>query len=274
MRAFNRIKARGFTLVELMIVVAIIGVLAALAIFGVRKYLAAAKSSEAMNTIGAMNRLAVAAYERENAPNELAVGTSQGSSHALCVSAAAAVPASPPAAKKYTANPADGTDFNTGNQTVGYKCLKFTMNEPQYYAYIYQTGDATFAKPATFIAGDWANQAEGDLDGDGKVFSKFAVGGKIINGVPITSTQIAIENETDLAHRRWNPRARRRPGVCVRARSSTVHARSVGGGRSGVGPVVGEGTSARHVRLWRGGRSHRRQAVDHWSTQAHTYPMS
>src|SRR5687767_379950 len=38
---------RGFTLVELMIVVAIIGVLAALAIYGVRKYLTNAKSAEA-----------------------------------------------------------------------------------------------------------------------------------------------------------------------------------------------------------------------------------
>ncbi len=195
MRAFTRYAKRGFTLVELMIVVAIIGVLAALAIYGVSRYLKTTKTAEAKNTIGAISRAAVAAYERETYSNEI-LGDGASSAvamHAYCTTAAAFVPATAPPNKKYQPKTADNQDFNTGDNLAGWKCLKFELSEAIYYSYGYTKGVGVCGADGSDATG-FEVCAHGDLDGNGTT-STFARGAQNLNGQSKLSTELFINAE-------------------------------------------------------------------------------
>jgi type IV pilus assembly protein PilA len=168
----KRLKG-GFTLIELMIVVAIVGVLAVLAVYGVRKYIANAKTAEAKNSLGQIGKDAAAAFEGERMTSAvLAEGNSTAIIRQMCGSAAANVPSGIGSVKgsKYQSTKADWSNGTDVDSNKGFPCLRFEMTAPQYYMYGYTAANTT--------AGSFVATAEGDLNGDG-TSSKFTMLGAI-----------------------------------------------------------------------------------------------
>lgn len=167
--------------------VMLLGTLGSLAIFGMRRYLAAAKTSEAKASIGAIARGARVAYERESVVGDAAV-------HRLCGSAVP-VPSKVPSGLKYQPG-SGGVDFDTGDAETGWKCLRFSMTTPIYYQYHYQQGGG-YVVPSTDPGPDgFEATAVGDLDGDGDT-SIFSITGRVTGGTVVQSPTIHVENEVE-----------------------------------------------------------------------------
>jgi len=135
------------------------GIFAALAIHGVRRYLANAKQAEARNSLGQIARDAATAYARDGA---------------LCASASSPVPRSMSALKGMKYQSAAGEWQVDRARNAGFACLGFSMDTPQYYQYSYTV---PAGHPDEFDA-----VAHGDLNGDGQA-STFRIRGRVINGV-------------------------------------------------------------------------------------------
>ncbi len=194
MATIRRTLRRGFTLIELMIVVAIIGILAVLAIYGVSKYLKSSKTAEATNNLGALGKNASEAYTREKmAGTFVTPGSSSQLSSCLCQPATATVPAggTPPAAAKYMSDPVK--DWGAGtDDTVGWRCLKFTIDQPQYYMYSYSSDSDCSKTPGANLSAT----ANGDLDGNGTT-SEFLLTGQVVSGTVLLAPKPNVTNETE-----------------------------------------------------------------------------
>jgi type IV pilus assembly protein PilA len=165
-------KQKGFTLVELMIVVVILGILAAIAIPAFIKYIRNAKTSEAKENLAYIFRESTTYFAKERVS-----ATSPFSSdieHQF-PSATAYNPSSVAQGKKTSSSDWDGS----------WQALKFAIADPHYYSYQYVSAGQGTA--ASFTA-----RAVGDLDGDGTE-STFERQGKSNSQLEVQGTRGLIE---------------------------------------------------------------------------------
>ncbi len=143
---------KGFTLIELMIVVAIIGILAAVAIPGFMKYIKDSKTSEAKVNIKAIAEGAVAFYQGEHTKKDGTMYTRQYPSASYCkklssADSGCAAVANEPSAIRATGSKTAGS---WGNEP--WTSLNFQTSGPLYYTYSYKGTAATTSALSSFNA--------------------------------------------------------------------------------------------------------------------------
>jgi len=188
MMALLRKNRKGFTLIELMIVVAIIGILAAVAVPAFIKYIKDSKTAESKENLAAISNGALAYYQAEH--------DEDGSGMKVFTRS---YPAKGDNSQVPTTVPTMGTKVSPAETAIAaaligtpWTDLKFSIGKPFYYQYNYDTtgGTGTDGKVDIkgFVAYATAQLGSDVAEGD----SCFAIAGYSTSTEPVVGAIVDI----------------------------------------------------------------------------------
>lgn len=174
-------RQQGFSLIELMIVVAITGILSAVAVPSFLKYIKKAKTAEAPQQLEKLGNAARQYYIEEHQ-----VGNNIAPLPPQFPATVAATPAL--SCCNYSGNKCRPDDLEWNQAT--WRALKFSMDDPHYFRY-------RFVSSGISIDAEYTALAHADLDCDTELSTFSVVGEALFQGNDITSGG-AIRRQNEL----------------------------------------------------------------------------